>query len=52
MKLTKKDIEGLTATQKKMALIRERVNGIENFKEFIKKCKWWAKTEKEGELKK
>ena len=47
MKLTKKDIAGLTALQTRMAMILLRVNGIENAKEFIKKSKWWAKIEKE-----
>ena len=38
-KITKKDIEGLTAIQTRMAMILLRVNGRDNAIEFIRKCK-------------
>ncbi len=39
MKLTKKDVEGLTALQTRMALILLHVNGIESAKAFILNAK-------------
>jgi len=36
-RLTRQALKGLTVTQKRMALILEQVNGIENAQEFVQK---------------
>ena len=42
MKITKKDLRGLSAIQIRMALILCQVNGPESAREFIKDCAWRA----------
>jgi hypothetical protein len=39
IKITKKDIKGLSAVQTRMALILLKINGYQNAREFIDGCK-------------